>query len=48
MKESKKIDLSSEIKETYQLIIDCENEEDLKKLFEKLSQEGYKCQVLIL
>ena len=41
-------DLSNEIKEVYQLIVNCLSEEQLKKLHDKLVEEGFECQVLIL
>lgn len=41
-------DLSDEVKETYQVIIDCENELQQEELFYKLTEEGYKCRTLIL
>jgi hypothetical protein len=48
MQKNKTNDLSNQIKETYQIIVECENEKDLKELYDRLTEEGYQCQVLIL
>jgi len=37
-----------EIKESYEVVCECENEEKQKKLFEKLQAEGIKCRILTL
>ena len=41
-------DLSDKVKNTFELIIQCSNEDEIKSLYEKLTSEGYKCRVLIL
>ena len=41
-------DLSDEIGETFEVIIECDNENEQQELFEKLTEEGYTCRVLIL
>ena len=48
MGNKKEIDLSDKVKETYELIIQLTNEEELKELYEQLTKEGYKCRVLVL
>lgn len=48
MAKNKTNDLSNEIKETFQIIVDCDNETELKELYDRLTEEGYQCQVLIL
>lgn len=45
---SKNVDLSDQVKETYELIVQCSDELEIKALYEKLTAEGYKCRVLIL
>ena len=41
-------DLSDNVNEMYQVIIDCEDEEQQAVIFERLKEEGYKCHVLTL
>ena len=41
-------DLSSKVKETYEVIIECNDEAMQERVFEKLESEGYKCRVLTL
>ena len=41
-------DLSDEIGETFEVIIECENELQQEEIFYRLSQEGLKCRVLTL
>lgn len=36
------------IKDIYQIVIDCDNETEQEKIYNKLSEQGYKCKVLIL
>lgn len=42
--EEKSVNLS----ETFQIIVDCENEIEQQEIFEKLSGEGYKCRLSTL
>lgn len=37
-----------ELKETISVVIDCENEIEAETIFEKLTEEGYKCRVSTL
>lgn len=39
-------DISDKIAELYEVIIECENEEEQEQIFRKLNEEGYKCRVL--
>lgn len=41
-------DLSDNVNEMYQVIIDCEDEGQQVEIFERLKEEGYKCHVLTL
>lgn len=41
-------DLSDNINEKFQVIIDCENEQDLQATYEKLTEEGYTCDISTL
>ena len=41
-------DLSDEIQETFEVIIECEDELSQQEIFNKLTGEGYKCRVLTL
>jgi len=36
------------IPETFEIIIECNDEEHQKRIYEKLKEQGYKCRVLIL
>ena len=46
--EKERKDLSENVNEMYQVIIDCEDEEQQAEIFERLKEEGYKCHVLTL
>ena len=39
-------DLSDKEFEKYEIVIECENENDLKEKYEKLVEEGYECKIL--
>lgn len=41
-------DLSDEIGETFEVIIECSNEMEQQEVFERLIEEGYVCRVLTL
>ena len=41
-------DLSDEVKEVYEVIIECGSELEQESVYYKLTQEGYKCRVLTL
>ncbi len=41
-------DLSSKIKDSYRVEVECENEEEQEKLYNKLTNDGYICRVLTL
>lgn len=41
-------DLSNDLKDTWKLEIDCENEEHAQKTFEELQQQGLVCRILTL
>lgn len=41
-------DLSGEIKESYEVIIECDNELQQEELFYRLTEEGYTCRILTL
>lgn len=41
-------DISETLKEEFKLIVDCVNEKSLQELYEKLSKEGYECQISTL
>lgn len=44
-KEVERTDLSDKIKENYEIIIKCSSEQELEETYEKLTSEGYECQV---
>lgn len=47
MKEEKEPkDISDEINELYEVVIECENEEEQERIFNELNEKGYKCRVL--
>lgn len=46
IKETK--DISDELKETYEVVCECENEMEQEALFLRLSEEGIKCRLLTL
>ena len=46
--EPERKDLSDKIAETYEVIIELDNEMDQEELFDRLQQEGYKCRILTL
>jgi hypothetical protein len=41
-------DLSDEVKEVYEVIIECSSEGEQEAVYYKLTQEGFKCRVLTL
>lgn len=41
-------DISETIKDQFELIIDCENEEKLEQLYNELNERGYKCKISTL
>jgi ParB-like chromosome segregation protein Spo0J len=41
-------EISFSIPETYEIIVECKDEADQKRIFEKLKLEGYKLRILIL
>ena len=47
-KESDLTDISDELKETYEVVCECENEMEQEALFLRLSEEGIKCRLLTL
>ena len=46
--EPERTDLSNQVGEMYQIIIDCQSELEQEELFYKLTEEGLKCRTLIL
>lgn len=43
--EIERTDLSEKIKENYELIIKCNSEQELEDTYNKLTSEGYECQI---
>ena len=41
-------DLSNEVNTTFEVIVECDNEEMQQEIFNNLTEEGYKCRVLTL
>ena len=41
-------DISDTIKEQFQVIVDCANEEETEEVYNKLNDEGYSCRISIL
>ena len=41
-------DISDELKEAYQVVVECEDEEQQERVFEQLNEMGLKCRVLTL
>ena len=48
LNEIERKDLSETIKEQFELIIDCDNEEGLEQLYNELTERGYKCKISTL
>lgn len=48
LNEIERKDLSETIKEQFELIIDCDNEEVLEQLYNELTERGYKCKISTL
>ena len=46
--ESERKDLSDAIKENYELIIKCNDENDLQFIYEELAERGYECRISTL
>lgn len=46
--DSKKKDISNDLKNEYKLEVDCVDENKLQKLYERLSKEGFECRILTL
>lgn len=46
--EEKLKDVSDDIKESYEVVCECSNEEEQERLFYKLTNEGIKCRLLTL
>jgi len=42
------VDLSGDIKETYEVIISCNGEEEQEKIFNELTKNGHECRILTL
>lgn len=47
-KRKEKADLSDTVTSTYEVIVECDGEEEQERIFNKLSREGLKCRVLTL
>ena len=43
--ETERKDLSDKIKENYEIIIKCNNEQELEETYNKLQSEGYECSI---
>ena len=43
-----RVDLSDEIEETFQVIVECANEAEQEEVYNQLTEEGYECRVLTL
>ena len=41
-------DISDDLKESYEVVCECENEQEQEQLFYKLTEEGIKCRLLTL
>lgn len=41
-------DLSNEVNTSFEVIVECDNEEMQQEIFDNLTEEGYKCRVLTL
>ena len=48
LNEIERKDLSETIKEQFELVIDCDNEEGLEQLYNELTERGYKCKISTL
>lgn len=46
--EIERTDLSNKEFEKYEVIITCKNENEVQEVYEKLTEEGYECQISIL
>ena len=43
-----KIDLSNNLDETYEVVIECISEREQEKVYNQLTKDGYKCRILTL
>ena len=41
-------DISDKLMEKFQVVVDCQDEEELQETFEKLKEEGYECSISTL
>ena len=48
IEKKERTDLSGEVAETYEVIVECESEEEQEQIYYKLIGEGMKCRTLIL
>ena len=48
VEEKEEVDLSDDLKNTFEVIIECGNEEEQEATYNKLFKEGYVCRVLTL
>ena len=48
IKEKEQKDLSDSLKEEFEVVIECNNEEEQEQTFVKLNEMGYKCRLLTL
>lgn len=48
IKEIERNDISETIKDQFELIIDCKNEETLEQLYNELNERGYQCKISTL
>lgn len=48
IEQKERTDLSGEVGETYEVIIECESEEEQEQIYYRLIEEGMKCRTLIL
>lgn len=47
VKEKEQKDISGEIADIFEVVIECEDEEEVERVFNELTEKGYKCRVLI-
>ena len=48
LEDKEREDLSDKVNSSYEIIIECDNEEEQEEMYNKLIEEGIKCRVLTL
>jgi len=46
--ESGRVNETESLKESYQVVVDCGDEQGQREVYQRMTSEGYKCRVLTL